>query len=62
MIYLYVGCLYACTQPVEIVGAFVTVPPAPPTVPVTLSPPRAPTTTTITVVLPPPQQIETGEL
>ena len=37
-------------------------PPAPLTPPVTLSPPRAPTTTTITVVLPPPHQIETGDL
>ena len=46
----------------RIINKFLTVPLAPPTIPVTLSPPRAPTTTTITVVLPPPQQIETGEL
>ncbi|XP_065904155.1 cell adhesion molecule DSCAML1-like isoform X2 [Dysidea avara] len=39
-----------------------TAPPAPITPPPTLSPPRAPTATTITVVLPPPHQIETGEL
>ena len=38
------------------------VPPVTLTPPPTLSPPRAPTATTITVVLPPPHQIQTGEL
>ena len=38
------------------------VPTAPVTPPPTLSPPQAPTATTITVILPPPQQIETGEI
>ena len=38
------------------------VPTAPVTPPPTLSPPQAPTATTITVLLPPPNQIETGEI
>ena len=38
------------------------VPVIPPTQPSTVTPPPAPSTGTITVVLPPPDQIETGEL
>jgi len=38
------------------------VPSVPPTLPPTLSPPRSPTANTITLLLPPPHQIETGEL